>query len=219
MAQPVATGPRAGSAPTPEPGAAAVPTARRATARATATGAPRRSRRPALALALAALCLLAAAGGGLLLHQRLDPPTVDVSVFQAARSGVEALYAFDYKHADQSIKDKLAVLTGDLREQYRKDLSQGGIVDAAKQVSATTRFDVSDVGLQQINDAQDDATLVVFGQEVTKSVNSGSQAAPQGSECTVTSDGAQSCVRTIRMHITQVNGAWKISELTVLTTS
>jgi hypothetical protein len=171
------------------------------------------------ALALAVLCLLVAVGGGWLLYQRLNPPSVDASVFTATRSGVQALYAFDYKHAQQSIDGKLAVLTGDLRDQYRKDLSQGGIIDTYKQVSATTKYDVVDVGLQQINDAQDSATLVVFGQYVVKSVNSGSQAAPQGSECTVTSDGAQSCTQTVQVHETKVGGRWKITDLTLLTTS
>ena len=107
------------------------------------------------------------------------------SVFSAARSEVQALYAFDYKDSDGSIQRKLDVLTGDLHDQYKKDLSQGGIIDTYKQVSATTSYDVLDVGLQQINDAQDAATVVVFGQYVVKSVNTGSQPAPQGSECTV----------------------------------
>ena len=40
---------------------------------------------------------------------------------------------------------------------------RGGIIDTAAQVSATTRFDLSDVGLQQV-----------------------SRAAPQGAECTGT---------------------------------
>jgi hypothetical protein len=175
--------------------------------------------RPVAALILAVLCLLTAAGGGVLLWQRTHPPYVDAGVFDATRKGVEALYAFDYKHAQASIDGKLAVLTGDLRDQYKKDLSQGGIIDTYKQVSATTKYDVLDVGLQQVNDAQDSATLVVFGQYVVKSVNSGSQAAPQGSECTTTTDGAQSCTQTVQVHETKVGGDWKISDLTVLTTS
>jgi hypothetical protein len=179
----------------------------------------RRRGRPVGALVLAVLCVLTAAGGGWLLYQRLNPPYVDASVFEATRTGVEALYAFDYKHPQQSIDGKLAVLTGNLRDQYRKDLSQGGIVDTYKQVSATTKYDVVDVGLQQINDAQDTATLVVFGQYVVKSVNSGSQPAPQGSECTTTSDGAQSCTQTVQVKETKVGGHWKITDLTLLTTS
>ena len=171
------------------------------------------------AAALAVLCLLAAAGGGFLLWQRLRPAYVDASVFDATRAGVEALYAFDYKHADASIKGKLAVLTGDLRDQYQKDLSQGGIIDTYKQVSATTKYDVLDVGLQQVNDAQDSATLVVFGQYVVKSVNSGNQPAPEGSECTVTPQGAQSCTQTVQVGVVDVGGTWKINELTLLTTS
>jgi hypothetical protein len=169
--------------------------------------------------ALAVLCLLVAAGGGFLFWQRLHPGYVDASVFDATRKGVEALYAFDYQHPDKSIAGKLAVLTGDLRSQYDKDLKQGGIIDTYKQVSATTRYDVVDVGLQQIDDAQSSATLVVFGQYVVKSVNSGNQPAPQGSECTTTSDGAQSCTQTVQVHEVKVGGVWKISDLTLLTTT
>ena len=76
-----------------------------------------------------------------------------------------------------------------------------------------------DVGLQQVNDAQDTATLVVFGQYVVESVNSGDQPAPEGSECQVTPDGAQSCTQTVQVHVIKVKGDWKISELTLLTTS
>jgi hypothetical protein len=198
-------------------GATAAPSRRRTGTATSGAETTRPRRRPVAALTLAVLCLLAAAGGGVLLWQRFHPPTVDASVFSAARSGVEALYAFDYKHADTSVANKLAVLTGDLRDQYKKDLSQGGIIDSAKQVSATTQLDVTDVGLQQINDAQDAATLVVFGNYVTKSVNSGSQAAPAGSACEVTPNGAQSCREIMRVHVIRVAGAWKIDEVTVLT--
>jgi hypothetical protein len=178
-----------------------------------------RRRRPVAAVVLAVLCLLTAAGGGWLLWGRLHPGSVEPAVFTATRSSVQALYAFDYKNPDASIKGKLAVLTGNLRSQYDKDLKQGGIIDTYKQVSATTRYDILDVGLQQINDAQDTATLVVFGQYVVKSANSGSQPAPQGSECTTTTDGAQSCTQTLQVRETKVDGAWKISDLTLLTTS
>jgi hypothetical protein len=170
-----------------------------------------------VALVLAVLCLLAAAGGGWLLWQRLHPTTVDPTVFSATRDGVEALYAYDYQDSDGSVQRKLDALTGDLRDQYETDLSSGGIIDTYEQVSATTRYDVLEVGLQQINDAQDQATLVVFGEYVAKSVNSGSQAAPVGSGCTVTDDGAQSCTQTVRVTVTKVAGDWKISELTLLT--
>ena len=91
------------------------------------------------------------------------------------------------------------MLTGDLRDQYEKDLTQGGIIDTYEQVSATTRYEVLDVGLQQVNEAQDTATLVVFGQYVVESVNSGTQPAPEGSECQVTPGGAQSCTQTVRV--------------------
>jgi hypothetical protein len=86
-------------------------------------------------------------------------------------------------------------------------------------VSATTRYEVLDVGLQQVNEAQDTATAVVFGQYVVESVNSGTQEAPEGSECQVTPGGAQSCTQTVRVTLVDVDGEWKISELTLLTTS
>jgi hypothetical protein len=174
-------------------------------------------RLPVLALVLALLCLLA--GAGVLLWQRLNPTHVDSSVFAAARDGVRALYAYDYRDSEGSVQGKLDVLTGDLRDQYEEDLGQGGIIDTYEQVSATTSYEVLDVGLQQINDAQDTATLVVFGQYVVKSVNSGEQPAPEGSECQVTPEGAQSCTQTVQVHVTRVDGDWKISELTLLTTS
>jgi hypothetical protein len=213
------------------PAATARPVARGATARAERAGAGsaardsapavavrRRSSR-SLVLVLSLLCVAALVAGGLLLRQRVHPDHVDPSIFSAARDEVKALYAYDYKDSDGSIKRKLDVLTGDLRDQYKKDLGQGGIIDTYKQVSATTSYHVLDVGLQQVNDAQDTATVVVFGEYVVKSVNTGEQPAPQGSECTVTADGAQSCTQTVRVRITKVDGDWKINDLTLLTTS
>jgi hypothetical protein len=189
-------------------------------ARAAAADSARNRRRlPALALVLALLCVLAAAGVGLLLWQRLNPAHVDASIFSAARDGVQALYAYDYRDSEKSIENKLAVLTGDLREQYETDLEQGGIIETYEQVSATTRYEVLDVGLQQVNPAQDTATLVVFGQYVVESVNSGDQGAPEGSECQVTPEGAQSCTQTVQVRVLEVDGEWKISELNLLTTS
>lgn len=172
-----------------------------------------------VALVLTLLCLASAAGLGLLLWERTHPPYVDASVFAASRSGIEALYAFDYQDVEGSVTGKLAVLTGDLRDQYEKDLATGGIIDTYEQVSATTSYEVLDVALQQINEAQDTATVVVFGQYVVKSVNSGTQPAPEGSDCQVTPEGAQSCVQTVRATLVDDDGDWKISELTLLTTS
>jgi co-chaperonin GroES (HSP10) len=173
----------------------------------------------ALVLVLALLCALAAAGAGVLLWQRTHPAYVDSSVFSATRSGIQALYAYDYRKSEESIDAKLAVLTGDLREQYENDLAQGGIIDTYEQVSATTSYEVVDVGLQQINEAQDSATLVVFGQYVVESATSGQEPAPEGSECLVTAEGAQSCTQTVQVGVVRVAGEWKISELTLLTTS
>ena len=217
-------------APTPRTAPAATPSApgrsasaRPERARSAGSAAPAattvRRRASALVLALALLCVLAAAGVGVLVWKRLNPTYVDASIFSATRSGVQALYAYDYKDSDGSVKGKLAVLTGDLRDQYKRDLSQGGIIDTYKQVSATTSYQVLDVGLQRVNPAQDTATLVVFGQYVVKSVNSGSQPAPAGSECQVTPDGAQSCTQTVQVGMVKVDGDWKINDLTLLTTS
>ncbi|MGY1986705.1 hypothetical protein ACI792_10800 [Blastococcus sp. SYSU DS0669] len=168
---------------------------------------------------LAVPCLLAAVGTGLLLRERLDPGYVQTAVIDAAGDGVRALYAYDYEDSEGSVQGKLAVLTGELREQYERDLSQGGIIDTYEQVSATTSYEVNDVGLQQINDAQDTATLVVFGQYVVRSVTTGQQQPPEGSECQMTPEGAQSCVQTVQVRMVTVDGEWKISELTLLTTS
>jgi hypothetical protein len=185
-----------------------------------AGGASRTAKRaPALVLVLALLCVLAAAGAGLLLWQRLNPSHVDSTILSAARSGVQALYAYDYRDSEGSVQRKLGVLTGDLHDQYEQDLGQGGIIDTYEQVSATTSYQVLDVGLQQVNDAQDTATLVVFGQYVVKSVNTGEQPAPAGSECQVTPDGGQSCTQTVQVRVIKVGGDWKISELTLLTAS
>jgi hypothetical protein len=183
------------------------------------SAAARRRGLPRLAVALLVLCVLAAAGGGFLLWQRLHPPYVDAAVFSSTKQNIQSLYAFDYKSADKSVAGKLAVLTGPLHDQYDKDLKQGGIIDTYKQVSATTSYDVVDVALQQINNAQDAATLVVFGQYVVKSANSGTQQAPQGSECSVTPDGAQSCTQTVQVQTSKVGGAWKINQVTILTSS
>ncbi|WP_097182423.1 hypothetical protein [Blastococcus haudaquaticus] len=206
----------------------AAATARPRTSRATrastapaaaAAAAPVARRSSALALVLALLCLAAAAGVGVLLWQRFNPSYVDSSIFAATRDGVRALYAYDYEDSEGSIQGKLDVLTGDLRDQYEEDLGQGGIIDTYEQVSATTSYEVLDVGLQQVNDAQDTATLVVFGQYVVQSVNSGEQPAPEGSGCLVTPAGAQSCTQTVQVRVVKVDGDWKISELTLLTTS
>ncbi|WP_158657527.1 hypothetical protein, partial [Blastococcus saxobsidens] len=205
------TGPRATARPRGARRASA------ATARPPEAGTRRRL--PALLLALALLCATAAAAAGVLLWQRLNPPYVDAELLTAARSNVEALYAYDYDDSEGSVERKLEVLTGDLREQYQADLSQGGIVDTYEQVSATTRYEVLDVGVQQVSESQDTATLVVFGQYVVQSATSGQQEAPQGSECSVTPEGAQSCVQTLQLTVTEVDGDWKISEVTLLTTS
>jgi len=222
--QPTAATPAAapadrGPAPTTARGASSRRSGARPAVRAELAGPRTRRRGRVTALVLALLCLVAAAGGGVLLWQRLHPAHVDPTLFSAARSGVEALYAYDYQDSAGSVQRKLDVLTGDLKEQYRQDLSDGGIVDTYEQVSATTSYEVAEVGLQQVNESQDQATVVVFGRYVVESVNSGTQKAPAGSECQVTEDGAQACTQTVQVTLTQVDGDWKISELSLLTTS
>ncbi|MGY1602757.1 hypothetical protein [Geodermatophilus sp. SYSU D00815] len=204
------------AAGTARPGATA---AARRTARAAAVAEQpaRRRRGRGLALTLALLCLLAGGGAGYLYWQRSDPPYVDPDVFAATREAVEALYAFDYRDPEGSVAAKLDVLTGDLRDQYEQDLTQGGIVESAEQVSATTRLEVSDVALQQVDDAQDAATLVVFGDYVTESVTTGGEPAPEGSGCRLTPEGASSCTQTIQVHVVELDGGWKIDQITVLT--
>jgi hypothetical protein len=177
-----------------------------------------RRRAPVLALVLALLCLVVAAGGGVLLWQRLNPTYVDSSVFSATRSAVQAVYAYDYKDSDASVKAKLAVLTGDIHDEYEKTLASG-IIDTYEQVSATTDYEVLDVGLRQINEDQDAAKLVVFGSYVVKSVNSGNTPAPDGSGCQVTPEGAQACTQTVDVSVVKVDGDWKIDDLSVRTTS
>ncbi|PWW22754.1 hypothetical protein JD79_01917 [Geodermatophilus normandii] len=206
--------------PAPEATAAAPRRTRPARTR-PATGAvsARGRRRLSLVAVLAALCLLAAGAVAFLTWQRLHPTHVSPEVFAAARDDVQALYAYDYQDSEGSVQRKLDVLTGDLRDQYETDLSQGGIIDTYEQVSATTRYEVLDIGLQQVSDDQDTATVVVFGQYVVQSVTSGTQTAPEGSECTVTPEGAQSCTQTVQVQLTRVDGDWKISDLTLLTTS
>jgi hypothetical protein len=178
--------------------------------------APRR--RALLPVVLLLLVVAAAAGGGWLLWQRLNPSTVDAAVLSSTRDAVEQLYAFDYRDSEGSVEGKLAVLTGDLRERYAEDL-EGGIIDTYEQVSATTRYEVDDVGLKRISEAQDSATVLVFGAYVIESVNSGEQEAPEGSGCTVTPEGAQSCIQNLRLELEKVDGEWKIQDYAVLTTS
>jgi hypothetical protein len=78
---------------------------------------------------------------------------------------------------------------------------------------------VVDVGLQRINEARDTATLVVFGKYLVKSATSGREPAPEGSECEVSPDGARACTQTVQVGVVKVEADWKISELTLLTTS
>lgn len=90
-------------------------------------------------------------------------------------------------------RDTLAVLTGELREQFQADLD-AQVVPSYLGVSATTRVDNITVGLQSINEEQTEAVVVAYGTFVVKSTVSGQQGTPEGSECAVTADGAEACV-------------------------
>jgi hypothetical protein len=213
-------------AATPRPAPAAATAGRVATSRqerpragaARAASTTARRRVPALVLVLALLCLLVAAAGAVLLRQRLDPAYVDASVFSETTSAVQAVHAYDYKDSEGSVKRKLAVLTGDIRDEYEQTLSSG-IIDTYEQVSATTEYEILDIGLRQINEAQDAAKLVVFGTFVVKSVNSGTSPAPEGSGCQVTPEGGQACTQTEDVSVVKIDGKWKIDDLSVRTTS
>jgi hypothetical protein len=216
-AESAAVRPAATPRPAPKP-ATARPERSRGARPAGEVNTARRRRVPGLVLTLALLCLLVAAAGGVLLWQRLNPAYVDSSVFSGTRSAVQAVYAYDYKDSEGSVKSKLAVLTGDIHDEYEKTLASG-IIDTYEQVSATTTYEVLDVGLRQINERQDAAKLVVFGSYVVESVNSGKSPAPEGSGCQVTPDGGQSCTQTVDVSVVKVDGDWKIDDLSVRTTS
>jgi hypothetical protein len=170
----------------------------------------------ALPIVLLVLVVAAAAIGGWLLWERLNPSSVRESVLADTREAVGALYAYDYRDSEGSVQGKLDVLTGDLRDQYAKDLESGGIIDTYEQVSATTRYEINDIGLKRINQAQDSATLLVFGRYVIESVTSGEQEAPEGSACDVTPQGAQACTQILRLDVVDDDGEWKIEDYAVL---
>jgi hypothetical protein len=135
---------------------------------------------PALVLAL--LCVITAAAGGFLYWQRQNPAFVDPTIFASARTGVQALYAYDYKDSDGSVQRKLDVLTGDLRDQYEKVLGQGGIIDTYEQVSADYELRRPRRGVSsRSTTAQDTANRRgVFGEYVVKSVNFGEAGGSRG---------------------------------------
>ncbi|MGY1770642.1 hypothetical protein [Blastococcus sp. SYSU D00813] len=171
-----------------------------------------------LAAVLAALCLVTAAVAALLWFRPPGRTHVDPDVFTAAKDNIEAVYRYDYRDSEGSVAGQLAVLTGDLRSQYEAE-AEGALIDTYEQVSATIRYDVRDVAVQQVDEDQEEATLVVFGRLVAESVNTGTQPAPEGSECEVTPEGAQSCVRTVQIRMVRDgDDTWRIDDLTVLTT-
>ena len=61
--------------------------------------------------------------------------------------------------------------------------------------------------------------MAVLGRYAVESGDGGARAPPQGSECTVTPEGAQSCTQTVQVAMTQVDGDWRTSDLTLPTTS
>src|SRR5688500_9969326 len=112
-------------APVSRPVAPAAASSRRAAP----SPAPPSSGRRISALTLARLCAASAAGLSVLLWIRSRTTYVDPSLFSAASSDIQALYAYDYKDSEGSVQGKLDVPTGELRDEYETDLSQGGIID------------------------------------------------------------------------------------------
>ena len=76
-----------------------------------------------------------------------------------------------------------------------------------------------DVGLQPVDDGQAAATVVVLGRDLVGSVDAGTQAPPQGPECTVTPEGTHSRTQTVRLQLVGVDRAGTTGEPTVHTTS
>ena len=152
------------------------------------------------------------------------PPSVRALVFTAARTGVQDLYAYSTTRTPgKSIHRKLAVLTGAAARpvpgaavagRHRRHLPAGLRDDQLRRRGR--------LGLVQVNDFQDAASVVVLllVQRPRRNGYSGTQAAPQGSECTVTSDAGRSPAR-IPSSCTQakVDGRWKIDDLSLKTTS
>lgn len=69
------------------------------------------------------------------------------------------------------------------------------------------------------DEEQTEAVVVAYGTKVTKSVNSGQQAPPAGSECAVTEDGADACVLTQQLALHNVDGTWLVSAVSTITTT
>ncbi len=170
-------------------------------------------------IVLSVLTVLAAAAVTFLVVERATtPPLVDPELLPAAKDAYAAMYSFDYTDPDGSVENSLAVLTGDLRERFEDDLN-GQVVESYLEVSATTRVDNITVGLQNINAEQTEAVVIAYGTFVVKSVNSGQEPAPEGSECAVTNDGADACVQTLQLNLELVDGTWLVSNVTTLTES
>lgn len=188
-----------------------------------ASTARRQCRRPApsrinvVLVVLSVLAMLAAAAVTVLVIERVTTPAqVDPELLPAAEAAYSAINSFDYTDVDGSVEESLAVLMPELRDQYVADL-QDGIVPAYLEASATVRVDNILVGLQSINEEQNEAVVIAYGTKVTKSVNQ--QAPPAGSECAVTADGADACVLTQQLSLRNVDGTWLVSAVSTITTT
>lgn len=172
-----------------------------------------------MVVVLSVLTLFAAAAlAALVVERATTPPRVDPTLLPAAEAAYEAMYTFDYTDPAGSVEATLSVLTGELRDRFEADLD-AQLVPSYLEVSATTRVDNIVVGLQDINEPQTEAVVVAYGTFVVKSVDSGQQAAPEGSECAVTPDGADACAQTLRLDLVKDDGSWLVSAVTTLTTS
>lgn len=70
---------------------------------------------------------------------------MDPDLLLGAADAYSAMYSLDYTDPDGSVDATLAVLTGDLREQFQADLD-AQVVPSYLEVSATTRGDNITVG-------------------------------------------------------------------------
>ena len=219
---------RSGTASPPRPRPTGTATAASTTATSAAlTSTARRSRQrrthqggvSLVLVVLAVLTLLAATAVTVLIVERVTtPPRLDPELLPAAEDAYSAMYSFDYTEPEASVEATLAVLTGELREQFQADLD-AQVVPSYLEVSATTRVDNITVGLQSINDEQIEAVVVAYGTFVVKSTVSGQQGTPEGSECAVTPDGAEACVQTLQLNLEKVDGIWLVSAVTTITTA
>ena len=156
---------------------------------------------PALALVLALLCLAAAAGGGLPALAAAEPHLRGlVDLRRRPRRRARRSTPTTTRTPRAASQGKLDVLTGDLREQYEEDLGAG----------RDHRHLRAGVGDDQLRGARRRAAagqrgpghrhprrLRAVRRRVGEQRRPGRR--PEGSECQVTPEGAQSCTQTVQV--------------------